>query len=235
MNRRAFLGISVSGSALLAGCSQIEQLANDVSDAASGKNALGDTVSYGEVDVTVTDAMLSEQFTFNDDDVTSPDNGIYALFEVEAHNTDVTEREIPHVSEKHYETLEKEENTIYIGDINDIRVYGDNEGGYFPDVRWRGEFQMDEQEDGTIVMGSDIEFSVNGVELNPYPVGTTRPRIDADATLAGWVVGVIDRDATPQLKIQYDENSAMWTAKDADLSPPESNESNESNGTTISA
>ncbi|ELY42225.1 hypothetical protein [Natronorubrum tibetense] len=214
MNRRAFVAAAVSGSALLAGCSEAEELASEATSAASSGTSLGDTAMYGDIEVTVSDSMTAEQFFLNDEEIESPGNGTFALFEVESHNTDITEREVPHVSDTHYETLEKEENTFYMGDINDIRVYGDGEGGHFPDVEWRGEFQMEEQDDGMITMGSQMQFRVDGEELDPYPVGVSRPRIDADTTVIGWVVGVIDRDATPALKINFDETEVMWEAND---------------------
>lgn len=209
MNRRAFLAVSVSGSALIAGCSQAEELASDATG--RGKKSIGDTVTYGEIEVTVTDSMTSQQFTLNGNEVVSPDNGIYALFKVEAYNTDVTERDGPLVNPDNYDTLEEEDDTIYMTGINDIRVYGSGKGGYFPDVRWEPEYGRREQEDGTIVMGGEFEFSVDGEEIEPYPTGTMRPSIEPDSTISGWVVGVIDSEATPQLRINIDGKKETWT------------------------
>ena len=198
MNRRTYLATAMPISALIAGCSQVEEVAKNVS---GQKTTLGDSVSFGEIDVTVIDSMTTEQITISGNKKTSPSNGIYALFEVEAHNTDVTEKEVPHVSPSHYETLEKEENVIYTGNINDIRVYGSGEGGYFPDLDWQGEMQVD----------TGYELSVDGEQLETYPAGMTRPSIDADSTISGWVVGVIDADATPELRINFDGKSETWT------------------------
>lgn len=198
MNRRAFIATAVSGLALIAGCSQAEELAND---ATGGETTLGDTATFGEIGVTVTDSMTADQITINGNEKTSPGNGVFALFEIESHNTDVTEREGPHVSPTHYETLEKEENTIYTGDINDIRVYGSGEGGYFPDLDLQEEMQVD----------TGYELGVDGESLETYPAGMTRPTIDADSAISGWVVGVIDADATPELKIKFKGSEETWT------------------------
>lgn len=211
MNRRAFLGTAASGSVLIAGCSQVEQLASDASDAASGKKSLSDTVTYDEIEVTVTDSMTSDQFTLNGDEVTSPGNGTYAVFRIEAYNTDVTERDGPTVNPENYDTLEEEEGTFYMAGINDIRVFGDGEGGHFPDARWEPEYEQTQRDDGTIVMGEKITLSVGEQELEPYPTGTTQPRIDPDSTISGWTVGVIDTDATPELKINFNGKSETWS------------------------
>jgi len=208
MKRRAFLATTVSGSALLAGCSQAEELAKSVT---GGGKSLGDTVEFGKIEVTVTDSMTSDKFKLNGNEVTSPGNGTYAIFEVEAHNTDVTERDGPTVNPKNYDTLEEEENTIHMAGINDIRVFGDGEGGHFPDVRWVPEYEQTRRDDGTLVMGGKITFSVGSEELKPYPTGTTRPQIAPDSKISGWTVGVINADATPQLRINFKGTSATWT------------------------
>lgn len=200
MNRRAFLATAASGSALIAGCSQVEELATE---ATGGGTTIGDTATFGEIEVTVTDSMTADQITINGNEKTSPENGTYALFEVESYNTDVTERDAPHVSPKHYETLEKEENTIYTGDINDIRVFGSGEGGHFPDLDRETEMMVD---------SGQFELGFDGESRETYPVGTIRPTVDADSTIAGWTVGVIDADATPELKINFNGTEETWTA-----------------------
>lgn len=204
MDRRAFLAIS--GSTLVAGCSEAEELSKSL----SGENELGDSAEFNDIEVTVTDHMTAEQFTFNQEEIVSPGNAIYALFYVEVYNSDVTERKVPVVNNENYDALEEQEGTIHLVGINDIRVYGDGDGGHFPDVDWRQEYGWEEDEDGTLVRTGNIDFSVNGEELDPYPVGTTRPRIDPDTTISGWVIGVIERETTPKVRIQYDDNSATW-------------------------
>lgn len=205
MHRRAYL--AVSGSVLVAGCSQVEQLSSGL-----GSKSLGETATFGEIEVTVTDSMTSEQFTLNGNEKTSPGNGIYALFHVEAYNTDVTKRDGPLVNPDNYDTLEEEEGTIHMAGVNDIRVYGDGEGGHFPDVDWSKEYGWEEQDDGTIVAGGELTFSVDDEELEPYPTGMTRPSIEPDSMISGWVIGVIDADATPELRINFDGTSETWTA-----------------------
>lgn len=105
----------------------------------------------------------------------------------------------------HYETLEKDENTIYMGNVNDIRVFGDGEGGTFPGSRL-----VDEQEAESV----GYELTVDGEEFETYPAGSTRPSVDADSSVSGWVIGVIDADATPELRINFDGTEETWTADD---------------------
>ncbi|ELZ05750.1 hypothetical protein C480_10145 [Natrialba aegyptia DSM 13077] len=201
MNRRAYLtAATVSTSALIAGCSQVEELASNVGE----ETTLGDTVSFGNIDITVTDSMTTGKITLNGNEKTAPSNGIYALFEVEAHNTDVTERDVPYVSIPEYETLEKEEDVIYFNDINDIRVYGSGEGGHFPDLDWQEEMQVN----------TGYELGANGEQLETYPAGRSRPSIDADSTITGWGVGVIDTGATPELRINFGGKSETWKTDD---------------------
>lgn len=201
MNRRAFL--AVSGATLLAGCSQAEELATEATG--GGGLSLGDSATFGEIEVTVMDSMTANEITINGNKKTSPGNGIFALFEVKAYNSDVTERKIPHVSETHYETLEEDENTIYRGDINDIRVYGDGDGGHFPDVSSSEKMRID---------AGEFEIGVDGESLETYPAGSVRPRLKADTSISGWIVGVIDAGATPELRINFEENEETWTTDD---------------------
>ncbi|WP_224449321.1 hypothetical protein [Haloprofundus salilacus] len=202
MHRRAFL--AATGMTLLTGCSsQVDQLANTLG---GGTHSLGDTVNYGEVEVTVTDAMTSETATMDGNEITSPSNGIFALFKIKAHNTDVTEQDAPGVNSRNYETLEEEDGVVYTVGINDIRVYGSGEGGHYPDVGPRYDYSY--------------QLGVNGAKLETYPVGSMRPSIDADSKVTGWVIGVIKSEQTPQLKIQYAGTSAIWEVGDVDLSTP---------------
>lgn len=202
MQRRGFLALAGSGVASLAGCSQVQQLTG------TGTKSLGDTVTYDEdIEVTVTDAMTTSTVSLNGNEMNAPSNGIYALFRIEANNTDVTEREGPAVNPANYDTLENDDNTIYTHGVNDIRVYGDGEGGHFPDNRRAKHF-------------AGMSMSVAGNELQPYPTTMTRPQIPADGEVSGWVVGVIKQDQTPQVRIQWKGTSAMWSVGDADLSTP---------------
>lgn len=199
MYRRRYLSLLTAIG--LAGCST----ANDVVD--SSPKPLGETVTYDDLEVTVTDAMTSSQITIDDSDVTAPSNGTFALFEIEVRNTDVTEHEGPFVNTANYDTLEKEDDTVYTRGVNDIRVYGSGEGGHLPDT--------DE-----ITRVSGYELSLLGNTLATYPHSPTRPQIAADSTISGWVIGTIKSEQTPQVQITFDGTSTRWTAESADLSTP---------------
>lgn len=190
MKRRRFLALP--GAVLFTGCTGF----------LSEEKTLGDTKSFGHIDVTVNDSMTASQITVNGDKLTAPENGIYALFSVETHNTDSRYREIPHVNPEYYETIEKEDGVIYTGDINDIRVYGSGEAGHFLD--------LDGYEERVVESGH-FGLVVDGEELKSYPVGKIRPTLNANSTVSGWVVGIINAGATPELRVNFDGRSKTWT------------------------
>lgn len=52
------------------------------------------------------------------------------------------------------------------------------------------------------------------MQLETYSVGMTRPGIDANSTISGWVVGGIDTDSTPELWTNFDGKSETWMTDD---------------------
>lgn len=196
MERRRYLG--VLGTAALAGCSSIPFL--------NSKHQLGETVTFSEIEVTVKDAMTSRRVEVDRGQLRAPSNAVFALFEIRAHNTDITTRAAPVVNHANYETMRDREDVIELVGINDIRVYGSDEGGYLPEAV-------------TDVVGYN-QISVNDHRLATYPTGHNRPRLGATESVSGWVFGLIGRDQTPQLMIEFKGKSEMWTAQDADLSTP---------------
>ncbi|MBV0924607.1 hypothetical protein KTS45_10395 [Halomicroarcula limicola] len=165
-------------------------------------------MTYGDIEVTVTDAMTSNTVTIDDNTKKSPSNGIFALFKISAHNTDVAEHDGPYVNPVNYETLEKEDGVIYRGGINDIRVFGSGEGGHLPELNRLSEY-------------NGYELGIVGHKLETYPSGNYRPNIAANDTVSGWVVGMIKSDQTPQLKINWKGKSTMWAVdSQTDLSTP---------------
>jgi hypothetical protein len=99
--------------------------------------------------------------------------------------------------------MTEDDNTALVGGVNDIRVYGGSEGGYLPEKIERSKY------DGIRVGGSEIES---------YPVtpGSLSPQISADSTVAGWTFGLIPRDKSPKLKVEFNSKSATWEAGSED-------------------
>jgi hypothetical protein len=194
-----------------AGCSE-QSVVSDLSD---NNKSLGETVGFGEVEVTATDAMTTGEVTTYIDTVngertqthTAPSNAKFGLFRVKAHNTDITDRDGPVVNTGNYDTMTNDDDTIYAAGVNDVRVYGGSEGGYLPE---------------TTVSLSYNGIRVNGSELEKYPAkpNNLRPSISANSTISGWTFGLIPADKSPQLKIEYNGESAMWSAGSANLSTP---------------
>ncbi len=150
--------------------------------------------------------MTSNQVTVSGSQVTAPSNGVFALFKVEARNTDVSTHEGPYVNPRNYTDLEDQEGEITSG-VNDIRVYGSGEGGHVPETEAMESIHS-------------YELSLLGNNLETYPNTESRPDIEPDSRVSGWVVGSIRSDQTPQLQITFNGTSTRWTAESADLSTP---------------
>ncbi|WP_367175102.1 hypothetical protein [Haloarcula rubripromontorii] len=212
MYRRGFLSAAVVVG--VSGCSDLSAISD------MNTKSLGDTVTFGEIEVTVTDAMTARKVktyleTVNGERTethTAPSNAKFALFRVESHNTDITDRDGPVVNTGNYDTMTDDDDTIYIAGVNDIRVYGGSEGGYLPETRASLSY------DG---------LRVNGYEIDDYPAKPSdlRPSIGANESIAGWTFGLIEKDKPPQLKIEFNGESAMWEAGSTDLSTPPPNPS----------
>ncbi|WP_222919927.1 hypothetical protein [Natrinema sp. SYSU A 869] len=226
MDRRTF--VAVAGTILGAGCSGLPLSTSNETQ------SLGDTVSYGSVDVTVTDAMRTGQVTIvgtsMDDSktVTHPSDSVYALFWVEARNTDETSRDGPTINPSNYDALEDGPDVVTTTGLNDIRVDGSGDSGYFPSVGMGL---------GMAVDNGRYALRVGDRDFETYPAGKSRPSIDANETISGWVIGTIGAEETPQVTITYNGTSAMWTTGPSEVStvtPPEnaSNETVQGNATT---
>jgi hypothetical protein len=210
MNRRQFLGAATVTA--LPGCSAFSVRNNS--------HTLGETVAFGEIEVTVTDVMTTREVRTYLDTVRgenvqryeAPSNAKVALFYLEAHNTDITERNGPAINTENYVQMTEDEDSISMVGINDVRVYGGSEGGYLPDSN----------------IGSYDGIRVNGAELNAYPAGPggTGPAIKPTETVEGWMYGIIPKDKSPRLKVDFNDKSAIWDAKSSDLGTPTSQSRN---------
>lgn len=202
MNRRGFVGIA--SVLALSGCTDTSEI-TDVADQSLGNNqSLGDTVTFGEIDVTITEILTAGEVTTYVDTMggknrtthTAPSNGKFVLFFVECYNPDITDRQGPGVNTADYEQMTVDDDAI-AASSNDIRVYGGSEGGHLPEKIERSTY------DGILVGGGELES---------YPVtpGGIDPKISADGTVTGWTFGLIPRDKTPRLKVEFNGNSATW-------------------------
>lgn len=203
MKRREYL--LLLGTAMTAGCSGIP--------GTSGHNSLNDVVTFGHVEVAATDAMISSSITLSRDNqrdtLDAPSGGVFALFKISAHNTDITEQDAPGINLLNYSKLHEEPNEIVTAGVNDIRVYGSGEGGHLPEA-----FNIEQFGYNTI--------SVNGHPLKTYPATgyPSRPSLEPDQKLVGWMFGTIPNDSEPQLRVRYNEQSAMWSAGSTPLATP---------------
>lgn len=200
MKRRTFA--AVAGAVLGAGCS------TPLLSRSKGTQSLGETVGYGDVDVTVADAMRTEWITLvgttvDDSEAVAPAGGsVHALFLVRAHNTAGSVREGPTLNPSNYDVLEEGDDVVTTTGVNDIMVVGSGDAGYFPSVG---------TELGMAVDNGDYELRAGGRDLETYPAAKTRPSIAPDATISGWVVGTIEETETPAVTITYNNTSATWT------------------------
>lgn len=197
VRRRTFLALSAG--VPLAGCSEVPFLGESM-------HQLEDSVEFGEVSVTVSEAMTYDTVAVDGDRYTAPSNAKFALFLVEAVNNDITSREIPTVNPSAYDFMHVDEGAIAISDPNDIRVYGSGEGGYLPDKQLPWSFYD--------------QIIIRGNRLPTYPAQSTGTNLDANSSVEGWVFGLIPSDSTPQLKVDFQGKEATWTAEGATLTPP---------------
>jgi hypothetical protein len=207
MNRRHF--VALTGVAMSSGC--VSALPDSISEVGGTTLAVGESATFNEeIEVTVTDSMTTAEMEliFRDslggtrvDSYEAPSGGVLALFNLEVDNLDITEREAPSFNIGNYTTLEKKEDTIQMRGVNDIRVYGSGEGGFLPD--------------GHSPSGYDT-IETNGISGPVYPqspVGT-RPNLGPDESISGWVYGVIESEATPELRINLDGAVKTWVSKE---------------------
>jgi hypothetical protein len=86
MNRRGFVGVVTA--VTLSGCSDVSEITDAANQQLRGTQSLGETVSFGEVDVTVTETLTAGEVTTYIDSLngesrtthTAPSNGKFALF-----------------------------------------------------------------------------------------------------------------------------------------------------------
>ena len=211
MKRRVYLSLLGGGSVgVLSGCSELPL------DSLGGGNLdLGESSEFGDLSITVTDAVTSSTVTIDSNQRSAPSNGVFALFRVEVENTDVTSHEVPVVNPSNYDTMTDQDDAIAVEGINDIQVFGSGEGGHHPE--------------GSGLWGG-FSLAVKGRPLNTYPVGRTRYSLGAGKTGSGWTVGKIKSEQTPQLKVQFKGDSAMWSGESAE----EAESPTDSPGETIS-
>ena len=102
-----------------------------------------------------------------------------------------------------YDTLEEGDGSIYIRGINHIRVFGSGSSGFLPDGH------------GSNILYDRISIN-DGDQMNTYPqaVSGASPRISPDETLSGWVYGLIEQDETPELQLNFQDQSETWGATD---------------------
>lgn len=178
-------------------------------DPTDGNLKLGESSSFDEnVEVTVTDIRTTDEMSLSTgagfgsttDEFEAPEDGKYVLFEVRVENVDITERRGPVMNIGDYTTLEMDDDTIDLTatGVNDIRVYGSGEGGYLPD--------------GHLTALSYDSILLDEATLEPYYQSPTesRPRLSAGETRSGWVYGLIEEDATPELRINFNGKSETW-------------------------
>lgn len=165
---------------------------------------------FGELTVTVVDVATAKEAQFiigsKPRSWKAPDGGKLALFKLAAVNDDITEHEAPAFNLQNYDTLKEDPNTLYLTGINDIRVYGGNEGAVLPDLGYQSLGI-----DGINVYGRQLYVYSNGV-------GDIGPAVGPNTTHEGWVWGLIEDDQAPALRIQTENNTAQWKYDDVSSS-----------------
>jgi len=199
MHRRTVLA---AGAVTVAGCSGLLP-----SERAT--LGIGERTAFGDgVQVTVTDTLTAAKLTLvagtppetRSDSFVAPGGAQFALFELTASNATTGERPGPQFNIANYETLTAGDRTVRARGINDIRVFGSGEGGYLPDDHDEG-------------VGYD-SISAAGSTVSAYPqsVSGARPLLKPDDSVGGWVYGLVDADATPELKVRFGGDSEVWAS-----------------------
>jgi Flp pilus assembly pilin Flp len=174
-------------------------------------NHIGDSVTRNGINITVTDVFVSPSVTVYRETAldttrttyTAPEGRTFAAFRVQMTNTDSKVREMPGLSEREYTRLRDLDDVIEVRAINDIRVYGGDEGGvlierdYAPihDALWVGDTKLP-------------EYPASG------PGHTLRPGESAN----GWTWAAIPNGTTPRLRIHFNDRTTYWSASGANLS-----------------
>lgn len=172
----------------------------------AGALSVGEGVSFGELTVAVTDvatATAAEYMLGNRSrSWTAPEGAKLVLFKLEVTNEDITKQEAPALNLRNYTVLEKDPDTIYIVGVNDIRVYGGDEGAVLPEFDYQS-------------VGLDA-IKVHKRQLRAYPNGGagTGPSVGPNETLEGWVWGLVEVEKTPGLKVQTENHAARWRHDD---------------------
>jgi hypothetical protein len=200
MHRRAVLGLA--GAVAVAGCSEF------LSDEPAPLD-IGERATFGDgVDVTATDALTASEMRLTagtppesrTDSFAAPDGEQFALFELTADNAAQTDRPGPQFNIANYDVLTASDRTVRARGINDIRVFGSGQGGHLPADHDEG-------------VGYD-SISVADSTLPAYrqSVSGGRPLLETGKSIGGWVYGLIDGDATPELKVRFAGDSALWAS-----------------------
>jgi hypothetical protein len=94
--------------------------------------------------------------------------------------------------------LTASDRTVRARGVNDIRAFGSGNGGRLPEEHNEG-------------VGYD-SISVADSTLPAYQqsVSGGRPLLETGESIGGWVYGLIDGDATPELKVRFAGDSALW-------------------------
>jgi len=173
----------------------------DESESEPTERPLGETVTQNDVAVSVTDSQTANSVSCvlsNQDDsetlpsdefvsvVEPPGNAELWLAKISVENQDIESREIPRFNPASYQD----------DSSNDIMIYGDGEKAVAEASR-------------TLEFGYE-RLEADGEELPPYPVGALAEDIEANSTVSGWVFGVIEKGATPALKIDLSDSSYYW-------------------------
>lgn len=170
--------------------------------------AVGEGTTFGNLEIVVSDISTATTAQYRvgrqSESWTAPPGAKLVLFKLEITNTDITKHEAPAFNLHNYKVMKEEPNTIYINGVNDIRVYGDDEGGVLPEFKYQN-------------LGVE-SITVHDRRLSAYPgIANYGPSVGPSKTVKGWVWGLIRTEAVPGLRIQTERNEARW--RHDDVSP----------------
>ena len=172
-----------------------------------GALSVGEGAAFGELTVAVTDVgtATSARYSLGNRarSWTAPEGAKLVLFKLEVSNEDITKHEAPALNLRNYTVLEKDPDTIYIVGVNDIRVFGGDEGAVLPEFAYQS-------------VGVDA-ITVHERQLEAYPNGTagSGPWVGPNETLSGWVWGLVEVEKVPGVRVQTEAHAARWRHDDA--------------------
>ncbi|TSD14708.1 hypothetical protein DP107_06945 [Haloglomus irregulare] len=168
-----------------------------------GPRSVGETATIGPLEITITDFATTQAATFiagrTSEQWEAPSGAKLALFRLSITNSDIDEHEGPAFNTQNYGTIKKDPDKIYIAGVNDIRVYGDDEGAVLPDLEFQSAHERVVTYDRTL-------------PLYPTPGAGNGPFVSPDGEVTGWAYGLIESAQTPELRVQTEGGSARWAA-----------------------